>query len=307
MAGALDRRALLGASAAAGAVLISRPVMAAEASGPVSVRNSVEFEMKNAEGYTYRILVSLPLQPTPPEGFPVLYVLDGNSVFGTVTDMVWGQSRFPKDTGISPTIVVGIGYPIDGPFDSERRVFDLTVPTAASEFPPRPDGKPRDENATGGADAFTRFIVETVQPEIARRWKVDRNRQILSGHSLGGLFCLNMMFHHFGHFRGYIALSPSVWWKRRYILAAAKEFATRQQARVWTESLFIGVGEREQDGSESEETRMVDNARLVSDVLQPLTVRGFANGFAIAPDEHHRSAVPALISRASRFVFAAMA
>lgn len=307
MAGVLDRRALLGASAAAGAVLISRPVMAAEASGSVTVRNSAEFEMKNAEGYTYRILVSLPLQPTPPEGFPVLYVLDGNSVFGTVTDMVRGQSRFPKDTGISPAIVVGIGYPIDGPFDSERRVFDLTVPTAASEFPPRPDGKPRDDNATGGADAFARFIIETVQPEIARRWKVDRNRQILSGHSLGGLFCLNTMFHHFGHFRGYIALSPSVWWKRRYILAAAKEFTTRQQARVWTESLFIGVGEREQDSSEPEETRMVDNARLVSDVLQPLTARGFANGFAIAPDEHHRSAVPALISRASRFVFAAMA
>lgn len=307
MAETLDRRSLLGGGAAAGAVLISRPAAAAETPVAVTVRNSAEFALSNVEGYAYRIQVSLPLQPAPAEGFPVLYVLDGNSVFGTVTDMVRVQSRFPQDTGIPPAIVVGIAYPIDGPFDPVRRVFDLTVPTAASEFPPRPDGKPRDENATGGADAFARFIIETVQPEIARRWKVNANRQILAGHSLGGLFCLHTMFHHFGHFRGYIALSPSVWWKRRYILAAAHDFAARRQARSWTESLFIGVGEREQDGSEPQETRMVDNARLVSEALRPLAARGLASGFAVAPDEHHRSAVPALISRASRFVFAAMA
>ena len=122
----LDRRSLLGGGAAAGAVLISRPA-AAETVAAVTVRNSAEFALSNVEGYAYRIQVSLPLQPAPAEGFPVLYVLDGNSVFGTVTDMVRVQSRFPQDTGIPPAIVVGIGYPIDGPFDPVRRVFDLTV------------------------------------------------------------------------------------------------------------------------------------------------------------------------------------
>ena len=307
MAGGIDRRALLGAATGIAGAALAAPAKADTLPPAATVRRSAEFTLTNAEGYTYRIQVAMPLQTPPPGGFPTLFVLDGNSAFGIVTDMMRVQSRYPDATGIPPAIVVAIGYPIDGPFDSERRVFDLTVPTPASHFPPRPDGKPREDNATGGADAFARFIIETVQPEIEKRFPVDRSRKVLVGHSLGGLFCLHTLFHHPGHFRGYVALSPSVWWKRRYILAAARDFVAAQGAKRWTESLFIGVGEREQDGTEAEETRMVDNARLVSEAMQPLVAHGFQTGFAVIPDEHHRSVVPSIISKASRFIFAAMA
>lgn len=63
-----------------------------------------------------------------------MYVLDGNSVFGTFVETIRLQSRRPEKTGIRPAIVVGISYPIDTPFSTER-FYDYTMGEAEVEVP----------------------------------------------------------------------------------------------------------------------------------------------------------------------------
>ena len=60
-------------------------------------------------GLHYEIFVYVPDIEPPVGGFPVVYVLDGNSDFITVAETVRRVSRRPKATGIDPAIVVGIG------------------------------------------------------------------------------------------------------------------------------------------------------------------------------------------------------
>lgn len=49
---------------------------------PALLPGTVQFDMvSKITGRSYRIYVSKPQDPTPPGGFPVLYVLDGDAFF----------------------------------------------------------------------------------------------------------------------------------------------------------------------------------------------------------------------------------
>lgn len=51
------------------------------------------------ENRTYHIFISKPSTPPPPAGYPVIYLLDANSVFGTMTEAVRIQGRRPEKPG----------------------------------------------------------------------------------------------------------------------------------------------------------------------------------------------------------------
>ncbi|MBL3615547.1 alpha/beta hydrolase, partial [Bacillus sp. RHFS18] len=91
-------------------------------------------EMRSKGGRTYRIFVSFPQEEPPASGFPVIYLLDANSVFGTMAEALRVQSRRPEKTGVVPAVIVGIGYPTDQPFSAERH-SDFTMPLSESELP----------------------------------------------------------------------------------------------------------------------------------------------------------------------------
>lgn len=105
---------------------------------PVVIPRSYSKSMTYQER-DYHIFVSVPADPPPESGFPVIYLLDGNSVFATMTEAIRIQSRGPERTGVYPAIVVGIGYPTDGPYHPAR-FFDYTYEVPASELPGTPKG-----------------------------------------------------------------------------------------------------------------------------------------------------------------------
>ena len=45
------------------------------------------------EGREYQIFISKPMVEPPPSGYPVIYVLDANSVFGTIVEAIRLQSK----------------------------------------------------------------------------------------------------------------------------------------------------------------------------------------------------------------------
>lgn len=116
----------------------------------------------------YRIFVSQPSGEPPAEGWPVLYLTDGNACFPIAASAHAIQSPYPKGTNIEPGIIVGIGYPTDTPFDLVRRAWDLTPPPGRSYPPYSPEG---DDVVTGGAEEFLALINEGIKPVIEARFR----------------------------------------------------------------------------------------------------------------------------------------
>ena len=105
-------------------------------------------DLEASDGNVYRLLVSLPSEPAPPSGFPVIVLVDGHALFATAVAAARLQAGRPEVTGIGPSVVVGIGYPSEALFDIALRQRDLL---------PQP----------GGAERFLDVIVTDATATVA--------------------------------------------------------------------------------------------------------------------------------------------
>lgn len=209
-------------------------------SAPVALEGTEVRSLQSAEGLDYRIFISTPTEQAPPNGWPVVYVLDGNGWFLPFAQLARMVGRRPDHNGRLPAVIVGIGYPGERAFHSERRTWDFTPPVALREPPPAPGGKPW--SRTGGSENFLDFLKTRVKPMIEAEFKIDTSRQALYGHSLGGLFALHAAFTRPDSFQYFGAMSPSIWWNKNYVTDEEKAFPgvlAKHKGRV---NLFIGVG-----------------------------------------------------------------
>lgn len=175
-----------------------------------------------------------------------------------------------------------------------------------------------------------RFVQERVKPHIEKRFPIDRTRQTLAGHSLGGLFTLRTLMDHPDWFQTYLAFSPSIWWHDAALVKEALALspnAAQRAARV-----YIGIGELEEymtadylkELEASVRTRlaadpsalggqnveafiasmhnrnnhMVDNAR---DMARILSDKGLRVRYDQFPEEDHFSVLPSQFARGVPF------
>lgn len=264
----------------------------------------------------YRLFVSIPEGPAPKAGFPVVYVLDGNSHFYTAVSVARAQSMFGE---IRPAIVVGIGYPVTR-FDEilKTRNLDLTTPITAEvlgRMPPNPGLTP--EN-TGGLDAFLGMIETEVKPRIASLAPVNAANQTLFGHSLGGLAVIRALMTRPDSYRTFVSASPSLFWNDRAVLADAPALMERIRSGKSAPRVLLMAGALEgsslgyrtggapmtqsQVDSLIGVTRMTDNPGELGRRLSEVKGRpGYRAQTVIFPDESHLSVIPAAISRAFNF------
>ena len=145
------------------------------------------WDMTSDSGEIYRIFVSYPtVGEAPAEGYPVLYVLDGNAMFAGFAE----TRRIQEYEDVGKSIVVGVGYPTDLAYDT-RRLNDFTAKMHET--------RAREPEAAGAIqDRRTRrlppFPDRRAAAEIGRRHKINPERQALFGHSLGGLFALHALY-----------------------------------------------------------------------------------------------------------------
>ncbi|MBU5266720.1 alpha/beta hydrolase [Virgibacillus proomii] len=239
------------------------------------------------EHHSYQIYVSVPELTAPNEGFPVLYVLDGNAYFTMFLEMMKLQIRRPDKTGIKPMVLVGIGYEGNEPFNP-LRVYDFTPPAPIVHLPKKPNGEPWPEH--GGADSFLRFLEKKLKPAIENICAIHKKKQILFGHSLGGLFALYTLFNKTNLFHQYFVCSPSIWWNERMILKDEEKMSINESKRI-----FIAAENNE------EKSFMYDDAfALYNDLSSNYT---FLKSAFISPrEENHMSIVPSVFSRGIRFL-----
>jgi uncharacterized protein len=142
-----------------------------------------------------------------PQKYPVMYVLDGKSVFFPLVGVVnFMSGRESVNFQIPEMIVVGI--------DTENRIRDLTPnPTTKGV-----DGKEPTTEAgklmfkgSGGGELFLEFLTKELFPTIEANYRTVPYR-VYVGHSLGGLTSTYTLLHHAGIFNSYLAIDPSLWW-----------------------------------------------------------------------------------------------
>ncbi|CAM5761274.1 Ferri-bacillibactin esterase BesA [Labrys miyagiensis] len=264
---------------------------------PATLARTESYHLITDGGRTYVARVALPAEPAPPRGFPVVYLLDGGACFGTMAEAVRMQSRRPSTTGVDPAIVIGIGYDTDEVFDIEQRLLDLT-PSTALDFP-----------ESGGADAFLEFLAADLMPAFEGRLRIDPERRLLFGHSLGGLFALHALFTRPDLFSAVAAASPSLWWNGGDT-DAEKLFVGRKDRFMRDTRLMICVGELEralppglvklQPGAR--ERHMVERARDLAARLHALEDPHLEVSFIEFAGENHASVVPSAISRSLRLL-----
>ena len=213
-----------------------------DAALPVVVPNSRQFDVTIA-GRTRRLFIALPAERSGPAPHPVLTVLDGNALFPLAAQLVRNLRARPDGARDAEAVVIGIGYPVDGPYDMAARADDYTLA-------PLPNGR------GVVADRFLDFIEHDVQPWLARQLPVDPERQTLFGHSYGGLLTLYAMLTRAHLFRRYVAASPSIWWGERALLPYADRFAAQIAPLAPPLSVLVTAGSLEEGAPNPDAERM---------------------------------------------------
>lgn len=245
---------------------------------PYAMPETESWDMTASTGRVYRIFVSRPDGEPPEGGFPILYVLDGNAMFAAFAETRRVQGVGGR--GLDRMIVVGVGHPGEQVYDP-RRMEDFTAPIQSPALKALYAKYP-----SGGRDRFQAFLLDELRPAIEKRYPVNRARQALYGHSLGGLFALHLLYTKPGAFRTIVAASPSIWWDDQAILteeAAFRAAIAKDSERARATRLVLMAGELETDAAIAQDT-----AALASR-LAPLSALGLRSEVMILDGETHIS------------------
>ena len=205
----------------------------------------------------YRISVALPATYARQldKTYPVIYLLDANSLFGMVTEMVRSMSiRVPFCNELPDTLVVGIGYSVDGhlsPNGMNEQVASLRL----RDFLPIVDANSEQAMLqmfpalksveSGGASHFLQFIQQELIPLVEAEYRVDTTNRTLLGHSWGGVFALYTLFQEPRLFQRYVVVGADLPLGKGIILDYEQAFAKQHDALPVR--LYLAFAEHELD------------------------------------------------------------
>lgn len=246
---------------------------------PISENQHLPFHMETSYlkstdiDRIYNLYISLPVDYQ--EGsrkYPVIYVLDGDFLFGTVKEVILHNLE------VKDSIVVGIGYDTDVIGDILTNRYQDLVPNGPNY------------------SKFTHFFIKELIPFIESSYRVDKSDRTLVGYSYSGLSSLAIMFEYPDRFNKIIAMSPSLYHNQRDIFTVEEEFTER--SKELPVKLYLSVGALEEDLVDY----MVSNLVEFSEVLETRDYSGFTLVMEIIDGENHSSVIPFSISKGIRAV-----
>lgn len=191
--------------------------------------------------------------------YPVVYLLDGDGHFSSVTSMIRQLSEgftsfFPQ------MIVVGIL--------NTDRMRDLT-PTHIKGSPDYGDSTIF--KTTGGGDKFMSFMEKELMPYIDSAYSTAPYRMFI-GHSLGGLMVIDALFHHKKLFNSYVAIDPSLWYDDRSLLKQTAQLLNTENFSK--ESLYIAIANTMKPGMDTGRVRadVTNNTSHIRSILDFTTI-----------------------------------
>jgi uncharacterized protein len=241
---------------------------------PAVLESTRQFDFTSSfTGEEYRVQIFVPRQPPPQQGYAVLYVLDGNVLFGTYAGAARTRALARE---IAPTVVVGIASG-EGP-DGADRDYDFSM----SGRSPRDKAIVKEwdpDQRTGGAEAFFKAVQQEIRPRVAAIVKTDPARSTLLGWSLGGLFVTHVMFEHPEAFATFVALSPSLWYNERFVFREIPDFRKHLAREHVRPRFYLAAGSREDRipsfrfGSGVDPRQLADETRYYNMVGNPRALK----------------------------------
>jgi predicted alpha/beta superfamily hydrolase len=224
-----------------------------------------------------------------PQRYPVLYLLDGDAHFHSVTGLIQILGTGVNGTYAIPEMIV-VAIP------NTNRTRDMTPTHVEAGF----DGKPNPGfKVSGGMPNFLTFIKSELIPQIEQRYRTMPYR-IFVGHSLGGITAINALYTIPETFNAYIAIDPSLWWDRTTLLKQAKDYISK--ARLDQRVLYVAQANTLNPDDTTSNPHFNAIMRFNA-VMQAYNKSGLRYGFKYYDSDDHGS-VPLIAEYdAMRFIF----
>ena len=248
----------------------------------------------------YKVTIYTPNKPIPKGGWPIIYLLDGNSYFLTASDIIKTQAC--ERCILQEGIIVAIDY-----LNQTRRDFDFLPKPDHFVFETLPNNQINLSGKYGGADAFYDFLTKELKPEMEKRYQINFKQQAIFGHSYGGLFNLYIFLTKPVIFNTYVVSSPSMWFSDGYMFKVlSKYLLDNQPPLINPVNLLITVGGAEQsllpfDSKLPKEKqnlllkhrqnrKMVDNSKHLFDQLKQAKIHNLNLSYRVYPQQSHKTA-----------------
>lgn len=224
-----------------------------------------------------------------PRRYPVLYLLDGDAHFHSVSGLIQILGTGINGTFVVPEMIV-VAIP------NTNRGRDMTPTKVDRDL----QGRPAPQLASsGGMPSFLTFIRNELIPKIDQTYRTAPYR-VFVGHSLGGITTINALYTMPETFNAYVAIDPSLWWDDRLLLKQAREKFSKPG--LAGRALFVGQANTIQPG---DTTMNVHFNAIVqfNGILESFNTSGLRYAYKYYPNDSHGS-VP-MISEydALRFIF----
>ncbi len=224
-----------------------------------------------------------------PQKYPVLYLLDGDAHFHSVTGLLQILGTGVNGTFVVPEMIV-VAIP------NTDRTRDLTPTRVGAGF----DGKPQPFLKTsGGMPNFFTFLNTELIPRIDAGYRTTSYR-VFVGHSLGGITTINALYTIPETFNAYVAIDPSLWYDNKLLLRQAKNFFST--ANLKGKSLYVGQANTINPDDTTSNAHFESIVQF-NGILETYNQTGLRYGYKYYPNDSHGS-VPLIAEYdALRFIF----
>jgi uncharacterized protein len=226
---------------------------------------------------------------TAPQRYPVLYLLDGDAHFHSVSGLIQILGTGVNGTYAIPEMIV-VAIP------NTNRTRDMTPTQVTRGF----DGRPVPGlSVSGGMANFLTFIRSELIPQIERQYRTMPYR-VFVGHSLGGITAINALYTVPETFNAYVAIDPSLWWDDSLLLRQAKAWIT--QAKLDNRVLYVAQANT-LNADDSTSNPHFNAIMRFNAVMQTYNASGLRYAFRYYDGDDHGS-VPLIAEYdALRFIF----
>jgi predicted alpha/beta superfamily hydrolase len=224
----------------------------------------------------------------PDKAYPVLYVLDADNHANMMAEYCQYLSRYDVNV-MPPMIVVGI--------TNTDRTRDLTPSHTIIDYFGKADTSATSWlRSSGGNEQFFKFIQTELMPYVTSHYKTQPYR-IFAGHSFGGITAINCLINYPNMFDAYIAVSPSFWWDRKYLLKLAVK--KLKAGSTLAKTLFFS------DGNEglSDGSTFHTNVVTFDSLLKKRAINGLESQYVYYPAESHMTVPVKSYYDGLRFIF----
>ncbi|MGH7617553.1 MAG: alpha/beta hydrolase-fold protein [Gemmatimonadaceae bacterium] len=224
-----------------------------------------------------------------PHAYPVLYLLDGEAHFHSVSGLAQILGTGVNGTYVIPEMIV-VAIP------NTDRTRDLTpthslLATDTVEVPAFA--------SSGGGRNFLNFIKTELIPHIDSAYRTERYR-LLVGHSLGGLTVIDALYTMPETFNAYIAIDPSLWWDNQVLLKKAQAYFSKSAPPA--RALYVAQANTK-DPFDTKQDIHFNSITAFNHLLETGNRSGIRYAFKYYGDDSHGSVPMIAEYDALRFIF----